>query len=245
MLWIGGSPAQGAAAFLALLGREDFPFCILTNDCSVSKADRHKSLTQSGLILNADQLIMAAEVTRDWLKDMAAHTIMYLGAPGALNDLAEEFCIHEVTPVDAVVVGDLFAHFDRCAIDKAAKAISQGAILVAMQRNQRWSDGIDWHVDNGFFVAGLEYVSGKQAVVTGKPHHTAYQSALMRLGLTINATSNTFFISDDIESDLVGAKDIGMKTVYFGIQKTLPPWIDYAVSDFSSLASLLIGDNHE
>ncbi len=237
--------AQGAAAFLALLRREDFPFCILTNDCSVAKADRHKSLIQSGLILNADQLITAAEVTRDWLKDMAAHTIMYLGAPGALNDLMEEFCIREIPPVDAVVVGDLFAHFDRCAIDKAAKAISQGATLVAMQRNQRWSDGIDWHVDNGFFVAGFEYVTGKRAVVIGKPHHTAYQSALVRLGLNTHATSNTFFISDDIASDLAGAKDVGLKTVYFGPQKNIPSWVDYAVGDFSSLASLLIGDNHE
>jgi HAD superfamily hydrolase (TIGR01450 family) len=245
VLWIGGSPAQGAAAFLAFLRREEIPFCILTNDCSVSKADRHKSLTQSGLILNADQLITATEVTRDWLKDMAAQTIMYLGAPGALNDITEEFCISEVTPVDAVVIGDLFAHFDRYAIDKAAKAINQGAILVAMQRNQRWSDGIDWHVDNGFFVAGFEYVTGKCAVVTGKPYHTAYQSALLRLGPTIHATSNTFFISDDIAFDLVGAKDVGLKTVYFGPQKNVPHWVDYAVSDFSSLASLLIGGNNE
>ncbi|GAI64497.1 unnamed protein product, partial [marine sediment metagenome] len=32
--------------------------------CSVSKAERHKSLTQAGLILTADQLVTAAEVTR-------------------------------------------------------------------------------------------------------------------------------------------------------------------------------------
>lgn len=245
VLWIGGSPGHGAAAFLDLLGREDFPFCILTNDCSVSKVDRHKSLTQAGLSLNAEQLVTAAEVTRDWLKDNAARTIMYLGAPRALTDLTAEFCVREVTPVDAVVVGDLFAHYDRGAIDRAAKAISQGAILVAMQRNQRWSDGIEWHVDNGFWVAGLEYVTGKQAVVTGKPYRTAYQSALARLGLTVNASSNTFFVSDDIASDLRGAKDVGLKTVYFGSQNTFPPWIDYAVGDFSSLASLLIGGNHE
>jgi ribonucleotide monophosphatase NagD (HAD superfamily) len=197
------------------------------------------------LILNAEQLVTAAEVTRDWLRDMAARTIMYLGAPSALTDLTEEFCVRECTPVDAVVVGDLFAHFDRSAIDRAAKAISEGAILVAMQRNQRWSDGIDWHVDNGFWVAGLEYVTGKQAVVTGKPHRTAYQSALARLGLAVHAPSNTFFVSDDVASDLRGAKDAGLKTVYFGSTNTCPPWVDYAVGDFSSLASLLIGGNHE
>lgn len=245
VLWIRGSPGLGAAAFLDSLRRENFPFCILTNDCSVSKVYRQKALAQAGLILNAEQLVTAVEVTRDWLRDNAVNTIMYLGAPGALTDLTEEFCVREVTPVDAVVVGDLFAHFDRGSIDGAAKAISQGAILVAMQRNQRWSDGIDWHVDNGFWVAGFEYVTGKKAIVTGKPYRTAYQSALSRLGLAVHTPSNTFFVSDDIASDLRGAKDVGLKTVYFGSQDTFPPWVDYAVGDFSSLASLLIGGNHE
>jgi HAD superfamily hydrolase (TIGR01450 family) len=245
VLWVGGSPGHGAAAFLDWLGREGIPFCILTNDCSVSKVDRYKSLTQAGFILNAEQLVTAAEVTRDWLRDMAARTIMYLGAPSSLTDLAGEFCVRESAPVDAVVVGDLFAHFDRGAIDRAAKAISEGAILVAMQRNQRWSDGIDWHVDNGFWVAGFEYVTGKKAVVMGKPHSTAYRGALARLGLTVCDPSKTFFVSDDIESDLRGAKEVGLKTVYFGSPNILPRWVDYVVENFSSLTTLLIGGNHE
>jgi len=242
VLWIGGSLGQGAAAFLDLLKREGLPFCILTNDCSVSKVDRYNSLTRAGLTLNDEQLLTAPEVTRDWLRDAGVRTIMYLGAPRALTDLTKELRVREVAPVDAVVVGDLFAHFDRGAIDRAVKAISQGAILVAMQRNQRWFDGIEWHVDNGFWVAGLEYVTGRQAVVTGKPYSPAYKSALTRLGLTV--PSNTFFVSDDIMSDLRGAKNFGLKAVYFGSQSTVPPWVDYVVGDFSSLASLLIGEKH-
>lgn len=245
VLWVGGSPGPGAVPFLEFLGRAGIPFCILTNDCSVSKVERLKSLTQAGFILSAEQLVTAVEVTRDWLRDTGARAIMYLGAPSALTDLTDEFYVREVAPVDAVVVGDLFTQFDRGAIDRAAKAISEGAILVAMQSNQRWSDGIDWHVDNGFWVAGLEYVTGKQAVVTGKPHRTAYQSALARLGLTAHAPSNTLFVSDDIASDLRGAKDVGLKTAYFGSRNTVPSWVDYAVVDFVSLTSLLIGGNNE
>ena len=94
-------------------------------------------------------------------------------------------------------------------------------------------------------MAGLEYVTGQKAVVTGKPHHTAYQSALARLGLTVYAPSCTFFVSDDMASDLRGAKDVGLTTVYFGLLKTLPPWVDYAVGDFNSLLSLLIGGNND
>lgn len=245
VLWIGGAPGQGAIAFLEWLCRENLPFCLLTNDCSVSKAERHKSLTQAGMILKAEQLVTAAEVTKEWLRDAAARTIMYLGAPSALLDLTEDISVRESAPVDAVVVGDLFAHFSRTAIDRAAKAVSEGATLVAMQRNPRWSDGTDWHVDNGFWVAGLEFATGQKAFVTGKPHSTAYQTALARLGPTADTSSGTFFVSDDITADLKGAKDVGLTTVYFGPARILPPWVDYSVRDFSSLVSLLAGNRDE
>jgi HAD superfamily hydrolase (TIGR01450 family) len=245
VIWIGGAPAQGAIAFLDSLGRENIPFCLLTNDCSVSKAYRHRSLTQASLILKAEQLVTATEVAREWLIDAAVRTIMYLGTPAALIDLTEGLSVRESAPVDAVVVGDLFTHFDRGTLDRAAKAVSDGATLVAMQRNPRWSDGTDWHVDNGFWVAGLEYVTGQQAVVTGKPHNTAYQSALSRLGLTTDDPSGTLFVSDDMTADLKGAKDVGLTTVYFGPAHILPPWVDYSVRDFNSISSLLIGNRHE
>lgn len=245
VLWIGGSPEKDAVSFLDSLDQENIPFCLLTNDCTVSKSDRYRSLTKAGLILKAEQLVTASEVTRDWLKDSGVHNIMYLGAPSALLDLSKDFTICESSPVEAVVVGDLFSHYNRGAIDRASKAICDGATLVAMQRNQHWSDGTDLFVDNGFWVAGFEYVTGKKAVVTGKPDRIAYQSALARLEQTDQATTRTFFISDDIASDLKGAKDIGLVTVYFGLQKSLPTWVDYAVSDFKSLLSILVGDDSD
>ena len=245
VLWIGGAPGKGAIAFLDSLAREGIPFCLLTNTCTVSKAILHKSLTQAGFTLQAEQLVTATEVTRDWLRDAAAHTIMYLGTPSALLDLTEGMSVCEIVPVDAVVVGDLFAHFDRGKLNRAAKAVNAGATLVAMQRNPHWSDGTDWYVDNGFWVAGLEFVTGQQAVVTGKPHRAAYQSALARLGQTADASSSTIFVSDDMAVDLKGAKDVGLTTVHFGPAHILPPWVDYSVRDFSSLARLLIGNRDE
>lgn len=245
VLWIAGAPGRGAIEFLDALAREDIPFCLLTNDCSVSKVDRYRSLTQAGLILKDEQLVTATEVTRWWLRDMAMHTIMYLGAPSALSDLMEGMSVRETAPVDAVVVGDLFDHFDRSSLDRAAMAVSAGASLVAMQRNRRWSDGKDWHVDNGFWVAGLEYVTGQRAVVTGKPSRTAYQFAFARLGQMSNAPSGTVFVSDDMTFDLKGAKDIGLTTAYFGPVHAPPSWVDYSVRDFDSLISLLIGNYND
>lgn len=245
VLWIAGAPGEGARAFLDDLRRDEIPFCLLTNDCSVSKGERHEALTQAGLVLRADQVVTAAEVTREWLRNAAAHTIMYLGTPSTLPDVAKGLLFRESGPVDAVVVGDLFAHYDRRFLDRAARAVSDGAALVAMQRNALWSDGKDWYIDNGFWVAGLEYVTGRQAIVTGKPNRDAYLTAVARLGVVALAHSRIAFVSDDIATDLKGAKDIGLTTVYFGSAQTLPPWVDYAARNLDALASLIIGHGHD
>ncbi len=245
VLWVAGAPGDGAIAFLDCLRRNEFPFCLLTNDCSVSKAERHKALTEAGLVLRPDQLVTAVEVTREWLRNAAADVIMYLGAPSALPDIEKGFHISESGPVDAVVVGDLFSHYDRRMLDRAAKAINDGAKLVAIQRNSLWSDGKDWFVDNGFWVAGFEYVTGQQAVVTGKPNPDAYLSAVARLGLAAQVHSHTAFVSDDMTTDLKGAKDVGLSTVYFGSSQTLPSWVDYVAHNLDDLSNLLFRNSHD
>ncbi|MBU6427321.1 HAD-IIA family hydrolase [Patescibacteria group bacterium] len=245
VLWIAGAPGQGAGALLDELRGKGMPFCLLTNDCSVSKAERHETLTKAGLVMRADQLVTAGEVTGEWLKETATYAIIYLGAPGALPDIAQGLSIREGAPVDAVVVGDLFSHYDRCLLDKAAKAVDDGASLVAMQHNARWSDGKQLHVDNGFWVAGLEYVTGRQALVMGKPSQHAYMAAVARLGQMRQDQTRIAFVSDDIAADLKGAKNVGLTTIYFGATQSLPTWVDYTVHDYRALSSLLINHGYD
>lgn len=245
VLWIAGAPGEGACLFLKDLIQEKIPFCLLTNDCSVSKEERYEELTQAGLVLRADQLVTAVDITIAWLQKAAADSLMYLGAPSILPDLERAFCIRKCGPVDAVVIGDFFAHYDRYTLDKAAKAVCEGAILIAMQRNARWSDGKDWYIDNGFWVAGLEYVTGRQAIVTGKPNQDAYMTALSQFRQRAHNNSLTAFVSDDIMSDLKGAKDVGLTTIYFGSTQILPSWIDLTAPNFDTLISILVGHGHD
>jgi HAD superfamily hydrolase (TIGR01450 family) len=245
VIWIAGAPSAGAILLLDTLRTEGVPFCLLTNDCSVSKSERHAALRRAGFAVAAEQLATAAETTGEWLAETSARVIMYLGSPGAMLDVAKGLSIREDGPVDAVVVGDLFEFYDRRLVDNAARAIVDGAQLVAMQRNRRWSDGVNWHVDNGFWVAGLEYVTGQQALVTGKPSRGAYMTALRRLGQESQDYSSTAFVSDDIVSDLRGAKELGLITVYFGEAGDVPTWVDYHVHSMKALHDLLFGGRHD
>jgi HAD superfamily hydrolase (TIGR01450 family) len=239
VLWIGNAPMKGAISFLDRLEKNDIPFCVLTNDCSISKSERLKALANAELILLPNQLITAPEITMNWLRDKGVQSIMYLGESEVLTDVKNEIVISQRNSIDAVVIGDLFEHYERNLLNNAAKSIIGGAIFVALQKNARWSDGVDWYIDNGFWVSGLEFVTGKQAFVIGKPHRYAYQSAIEKLGQTIDNSSQIVFVSDDIMSDLKGAKNLGLITVYFGPTITLPYWVDYSIQDFNSLLTLL------
>jgi ribonucleotide monophosphatase NagD (HAD superfamily) len=59
-------------------------------------------------------------------------------------------------------------------------------------------------------VAGLEYVSGKQANVIGKPSRSFFDLALQSLQLP---ASSVAMIGDDIETDVGGGKEAGMRGI--------------------------------
>ncbi len=92
----------------------------------------------------------------------------------------------------------------------------------------------------------MEYVTASKALVMGKPGPLAYLCAMKLLDrMTSTDHSLTTFVSDDITTDLRGAKDIGLTTIYFGSQQNLPRWIDYSAKDIVDLGSILIGHAHD
>lgn len=245
VVWIAGAPARHSAELLNFFRGQGMPFCLLTNDCSVPKACRHLTLTNAGISIRPEELVTAPEVTREWLTEAKVNSMMYLGIPNVLPDLGRGISVRERGPVDAVVVGDLFDYYDRHAADNAAKAVVEGAHLVAMNRNRHWSDGTNWYIDNGFWVAAFEYVTGRAAILTGKPSSIAYLTAVKRLEPQPRDLSGIALVSDDIGQDLQGAKSIGLTTVYYGPSRNLPVWVDFHAGNMMTLVSILAGSDND
>jgi ribonucleotide monophosphatase NagD (HAD superfamily) len=93
----------------------------------------------------------------------------------------------------------------------------EGAELLALQKNRYWRTASGLSLDAGPFVAALEYASGKQALVVGKPEPTFFRLALEDLGLAANEVA---MVGDDAEADVVGAKKAGLS----GIQVRTGKW---------------------
>jgi ribonucleotide monophosphatase NagD (HAD superfamily) len=74
-------------------------------------------------------------------------------------------------------------------------------------RSRQWNTSEGLQLDIGAFIAGLEYASGKQATVVGKPSAAFFDAALWRLGISAEKAA---MIGDDIDSDVAGAQAQGL-----------------------------------
>ena len=74
-------------------------------------------------------------------------------------------------------------------------------------------------LDAGSFVAGLEYATGIEATVVGKPSAACFSAALAALDAEPELT---WMVTDDLEQDVRGAQLFGMKTLLLRTGKFRP-----------------------
>src|SRR5919107_3136748 len=108
---------------------------------------------------------------------------------------------------DYVLVGDLGHGFTYERLNPAFRHLMDGAELLALQKNRYWQTDAGLGLDAGPFVAALEFASGKNASVVGKPEQEFFRLALEDLGLRANEVA---MVGDDVEADVGGAKRAGL-----------------------------------
>jgi HAD superfamily hydrolase (TIGR01458 family) len=111
---------------------------------------------------------------------------------------------------DAVIVGDLGEAFGYDVLNRAFREVMNGAELIALQKNRYWMRADGLSLDVGPFVAAIEFATGREAYVVGKPARGFFEQVLADLGMRAGETA---MVGDDIESDIGGAMRAGLATV--------------------------------
>lgn len=210
VLHVGANVIDGARETLAALRARGMPFRLVTNTTS-----RSRRLVVDGLralsfdVAESDVLTPAALAVRhcqaNGYQRVALHVTRALR-----EDLEELGDAPDSGEVDAVVLGDLGEEFTYARLNTIFRQLQGGADLVALQRNRVWQREDGLSLDAGPFVVALEYAIGRQATVTGKPSPAFFRSALDELGVGASAAA---MIGDDIEADVGGAIDAGLRGV--------------------------------
>jgi HAD superfamily hydrolase (TIGR01458 family) len=117
---------------------------------------------------------------------------------------------------DAVLVGgadetpETNRVFSYMNLARAFAELDAGAELYCLHRNRWWQTSRGPLLDAGAFVAGLEYAAEVVATVLGKPSPAYFGAALEALDAD---PDQAWIVGDDLDSDVAGGQQAGLRTV--------------------------------
>ena len=206
VLVLGSEVIPGAAETLESLRARKIPLRFVTNTTIYCRHSLLERMVALGFSIEKHELFTATYAAARYLHSQNAQSYYPLLLPDAQLEF-DGLEVDEENP-EFVVVGDMGASFTFPRLNKAFRAVLNGAQLVALHKKRSWRAAEGLFLDAGPFVVALEYATEASAVVIGKPSQTYFRMVLDDLGLPPGRVA---VIGDDIEIDVRGAQLMGMQ----------------------------------
>lgn len=210
-------PIPGAAEALQRLQADGLALRGLTNTTTRPRRAIAERLAELAIPLAAEAIFTPCMAAVLALRQRGLRRVHLAAAPSLAEDFAD-FELVERAP-EALVLGDLYTDFTWDRLNRLFGFLRDGACLLALHKNRVSRRGGEIALDLGPFVAALEYASGQEALVLGKPARAFFELALADMGLPAGAV---VMVGDDIEADIGGAQAVGLRAVQVETGKFTP-----------------------
>ncbi|HZG35310.1 MAG TPA: TIGR01458 family HAD-type hydrolase [Gaiellaceae bacterium] len=226
VLHVSDEPIPGAVQAVARLREEGHRLRFVTNNSTRARSGLAEDLRRMGFELEDDELQTTPVAAA---RELAGRRIFALVMSAIVDDLAGVELVGE--NADAVLVGgcdeslepnQVFSYMN---LARAFSELQAGADLYCLHKNKWWQTARGPMLDGGSFVAGLEYATGIEATVLGKPSAGCFAAALAALDAEPELT---WMVTDDLEQDVAGAQLFGMKTVLLRTGKFRPEDLEHS-----------------
>jgi HAD superfamily hydrolase (TIGR01458 family) len=196
----------------------------VTNSTTMSRRQLGELLREMGFALEDAELQTTGGVAARVLE---GKRVLALTMPGLLEDLDGLTLIG--MNAEAVLLGGcdegeepgrVFSYLN---LNRAFLELEAGAELYCLHKNRWWQTADGPKLDAGAFVAGLEFASGLEATVLGKPSAEYFAAALEAIDADPELA---WMVGDDVEGDVRGAQRHGMRTVLVRTGKFRPDEVD-------------------
>ncbi len=184
----GYQPLPGALETLALLQARGTPYVAFTNGSTKTPAQLSQALAKAGFDIGPDRTLTPLSVALSVFRAKKHRRILALGVEGVWRPLAEAGFDVVRSPTraddaDAVLIG-WHPEFGLADLEAACRAVWAGAALytVSTAATLASRDGPALGI-SGALAAAVRGVTGKRAIVVGKPSAAALKVACARLGL--------------------------------------------------------------
>jgi len=208
VLYVGNEIIDGAVEMVKYLRDRDIPFRFVTNTTTKSLDRLHHKINDLGLPAEKHEIISAPRAAVLHLRNLG-QPVCHLCMNDDVKRDFSEFEISDTDP-DVLVIGDIDDRWDYEIMNRLFRLAVGRADIVALHKGKYWQETEGLRLDIGAFVAGLEYATGKEAAIVGKPNPAFFRLAIEDMGLT---PENTIMIGDDIDMDIGGAHESGVKGI--------------------------------
>jgi HAD superfamily hydrolase (TIGR01458 family) len=247
VLHMSGDPIPGAVDAVAELRRKGHTLRFVTNNSTRPRERLAEELNTLGFELDEDELQTTPSAAA---RELEGKRVLALVMAAIVPDLDGLELVGD--HADAVLVGgcdetlepnQVFSYMN---LARAFAEIQMGAAFYCLHKNRWWQTSRGPMLDGGAFVAGLEYATGVEATVLGKPSPSYFAAALDALDAE---PDRTWLVTDDLEADIRGARLFGMRTALVRTGKFRPetletadPAPDIVVSSLAQFPALLEDD---
>src|SRR5918996_671573 len=226
VLHVSGEPISGAQEAVSELREAGHAIRFVTNNSTRPRAGLAAELREMGFTLEDAELQTTPGTAA---RELAGKRVLALVMVAIVPDLEGlELVGHDA---DAVLVGgcdetlepnQVFSYMNMA---RAFSEIRMGAEFYCLHKNKWWQTSRGPMLDSGAFTAGLEYATGVEAVVLGKPSPSYFAVALDALDAE---PERTWLVTDDVEAAVPGARLFGMRTALVRTGKFRPEALEGA-----------------
>lgn len=239
VLYVGSEAIDGASDALDRL-REHYPLRLISNTTRQTPATIITHLKKLGFHIKDEEMYTALAATKEYVssKGYKAFTL--------LTDEANEYFaeLRSEEKVECVVVADAYKNFQFESMNQAFRHLEEGAELIGAAKSRYFKDSDGkLTIGTGSWITALEFASGKEATIIGKPSASFFHLVANSLGFEPH---EVLMVGDDIISDIGGAQTAGFKTALVrtgkfkesDLHSEIKP--DIICDSFTELADLLL-----
>jgi 4-nitrophenyl phosphatase len=210
VLWRGEQPIGNLPKTFSEIRERGLKVTMATNNSTLDASQYIVKLAGFGVRVERWQIINSSEATAIYLKHRFPNggAVYAIGEVGLFKSLGDYGFNPGDENVVAVVVG-MDRQLTYAKLREANRLIRSGAAFIGTNADRTFPMPDGLVPGAGAILSALETSSYVQPYVVGKPSPEMYQVALERLGTT---REQTLVVGDRLETDIVGAQDLGIPT---------------------------------